>query len=516
MNEQLLQEGFIEFLKQKHGYETWVTVYQFEEKQNPYMRTSLYSGLISKNRLKESISKVQWDMLMSSRYPDFANRLVILREFHGMKTDYVEVCEDFRLFHNVYFDSKNSHYLTLDEAGNEAEAIRISDTSVQIRLNLLQSYIVAKRKVLLLFFQRTSKDKEILLDENECNEYYSEIKEPFFILKRYLGCNDLIEPSTFSVVRGKKAILGSKKSWCKKVFESFIIGQDKYGDLITHSSDPSKLSDFNGKDSDAPHYLTPVYFRKEVLTKYYNQPSKYSVEDSKVKCGEGGAGWICRIDNNLSDTVMVFLGDLGRDLPIPEQAYWKSFNIIPSDKGISEVNFNRSFLGEFTDPSEEDLKFKMVLNKFYLNWNKKFGWDLFKPLPENDKSSLSTLRIPLTDDQTEFDSQILNLAKLLIDGLNGEKLENALGRKKEKNEGTLSLLREYCKLHNFPQENVEFLKYLYRIRSSGAAHRRNSSYQKSLEELGVQNKSYPEAMRLIFRRSIQLLESLTAHFVDKP
>ncbi len=512
MNEQFLQEEYIDFLKQKHGYETWVTVYQWKESWNPYTRFSLYSCLISKKQLESSISQVNWDMFMSSRYPDCANRLVILREFNGVGTDYVEVCEDFRLFHNIYFDSKNFRYLTFDEAGNEAEAIRISDTSVQIRLDLLQSYITAKQKVLLLFFQRFYYE-DILLDEDECNNYCIQIYEKLFCLKRSIYRS---ESRTCSMIRGKKAILGSKKSRRKKVFESFIIGQDKYGDLITHSCDPSKLSDFNGKDSDAPHYLTPVYFRKEVLTKYYNQPSKYSVEDSKVKCGEGGAGWTCRIDNNLSDTVMVFLGDLGRDLPIPEQAYWKSFNIIPSDKGISEVNFNRSFLGEFTDPSEEDLKFKQVLNKFYLNWNKKFGWDLFKPLPENDKSSLSTLRIPLTDDQTEFDNQVLNLAKLLIDSINGKKLEKELGGKLSKEERELGLLGRYLKSHNLPDEHVDFLKTLYKIRSSGAAHRRNSSYQESLEKLGVQNKPYPEAMRLIFRRSIQLLQSLTAHFIDKP
>jgi len=458
MNEQFLQEEYIDFLKQKHGYETWVTVYQWKESWNPYTRFSLYSCLISKKQLKESISKYQWDMLMSSRYPDFANRLVILRKFNGLGTDYVEVCEDFRLFHNIYYDNEKSRYLTFDEAGNETEAIRINDTSVQIRLNLLQDYITAKQKVLLLFFQRLHYE-DILLDEDECDKYYTETYEELFCLKRFISIRR-DESLTTSMICGKKAILGSKKSRRNEVFESFIIGQDKYGKPITHSCDPSKLSDFDGKDSDAPHYLTPVYFRKDVLTKYYNNSKKYSVEDSRVNCGENGACWTCRIDNNLSDTVMVFLGDLGSDLPIPEQAYWKSFNITPSDKGISEVNFSRSFLGKFTDPSEEDLKFKMVLNKFYLNWNKKFGWDLFKPLPENDKSSLSTLRIPLTDDQTEFDSQILNLAKLLIDSLNGKQLEEELGGKLVKEAVELSSLIKYSEEHNFPKEHLKNLNTL--------------------------------------------------------
>lgn len=513
MNEQFLQEETIQFLKEKHGYETWVTVYQLKETHNPYVMFSLYSSLISKKQLKSSISVAEWDVLMLGKYPDFANRLVILREFHGMKTDYVEVCEDFRLFHNIYYDNKTSRYLTFDEAGNETEAIRINDTSVQIRLDLLQSYIAEKRKVLLLFFQRFHYTEDILLDKEKCEEYCAEIYEELFRLNRVVFQN---EPYTCSMIRGKKAILGSKKSRRNRIFENFIIGQDKGGDPITHSCDPSKLSDFNGKNSDAPHYLTPVYFRKEVLAKYYDQPSKYSVEDSRVKCGEDGAGWSCPIDNNLSDTIIVFLGDLGNYLPIPEQPYWKSFNIIPSDKGISDVNFNRSFLGKFTDPSAEDLKFKQVLNRFYQNWNEKFGWDLFKPLPENDKSPLSTLRIPLANDQTEFDSQILSLAKLLIDSINGKKLAEELGGKLDKNERELGLLARYFKAYDLSDEYVDFLKTLYKVRSSGAAHRQNSGYKESLEKLGVQNKPYPEAMRLIFRRSIQLLELLTAHFVDRP
>ncbi len=67
--------------------------------------------------------------------------------------------------------------------------------------------------------------------------------------------------------------------------------------------------------------------------------------------------WGIRIDNNNPDYVCVFLGDLGRDLPEKDQIYWKSYNIPPEGE-ISETYFRRSFLGQFADPSSEDLIFK--------------------------------------------------------------------------------------------------------------------------------------------------------------
>ena len=43
---------------------------------------------------------------------------------------------------------------------------------------------------------------------------------------------------------------------------------------------------------------------------------------------------------------------------------------------------------EFTDPSMEDHIFKGKFERFQESWNKKFGWDLFLPLAENDEHYL--------------------------------------------------------------------------------------------------------------------------------
>lgn len=99
---------------------------------------------------------------------------------------------------------------------------------------------------------------------------------------------------------------------------------------------------------------------------------------------------------------MVFLGDLGRDLSHKERLYWKSFNVPPDGSGISETCWQRSFQGEFWNPTVADLKFKQHFQVFNESWNEKYGWDLFLPLTKDDEYHYKTLHIP-TNNHNDFD-----------------------------------------------------------------------------------------------------------------
>ena len=121
---------------------------------------------------------------------------------------------------------------------------------------------------------------------------------------------------------------------------TFIIGEDQDGSSLEYSCDPDELANYFGANPNAPHYVTPVFFRRDVLQKYYEDTDKYAVEDGYLRCG---GLWGVRIDNDQPDYVMVFLGDLRRDLPAAERDYWRSFNIAPVGP-MSETAFRRSFL----------------------------------------------------------------------------------------------------------------------------------------------------------------------------
>ena len=139
----------------------------------------------------------------------------------------------------------------------------------------------------------------------------------------------LIEP----LPKSKSGLRGFAEE--QKKYADFIIGVDDTGDEIEHTCDPGALA----------NYFTSVSFRKQVLDKYYQQPSKYEISDSILRCG---SLWDIQIDNHHDDKVCAWLGDLGRDLPSGEQLHWKSYNFV-SESGVSKTYFRRQILNQPTD-----------------------------------------------------------------------------------------------------------------------------------------------------------------------
>lgn len=122
-------------------------------------------------------------------------------------------------------------------------------------------------------------------------------------------------------------------------FPEFIIGEDANGREVLHTCDTDQLANYFGAKPNAPHYLTPLYFRRDVLLKYYEAPEKYSIDDGNLRCAQL---WGVHIDNDHPDYLMVFLGDHGRDLPSSERDHWRSANLAPTGV-MSETNYRRHF-----------------------------------------------------------------------------------------------------------------------------------------------------------------------------
>ena len=80
-------------------------------------------------------------------------------------------------------------------------------------------------------------------------------------------------------------------------YVDFVIGVDDNGAEITHTCDEAALSNYFGKNPGAPHYLTPAFFRKALLNKYYANPTEDIVEDGGVS---RVGNWSLRVDNNHS------------------------------------------------------------------------------------------------------------------------------------------------------------------------------------------------------------------------
>ena len=184
----------------------------------------------------------------------------------------------------------------------------------------------------------------------------------------------------------------------------FIIGTDDNGEDI--------LSGCNIKIVGECFYLKKVQFKKQVLDKYYDEPEKYSVEDGCVRCHPH---WLLRTDNDHTDKIFVFLGDLYH-LPYVEMLHWKSFNV-SVEGSISRSNFLRGFECVPANAKVADLKFRRIYPLFNKSWKNTHGFYFFRELSELDNALLDTLNIPSVNSQKVFDEQVLTLAKLLIDSI---------------------------------------------------------------------------------------------------
>jgi hypothetical protein len=217
------------------------------------------------------------------------------------------------------------------------------------------------------------------------------------------------------------------------------------------------------------------------------------------------------IDDEHRNYVVVFLGDLGKCLPHDEQLYWKSYNV-PPEGGLSRGCYQRSILGMWTATENPEFVFKSHFAQFQEKWTKKFGWPLFLPLRDDDQHLLATLRIPLNDEQAEFDGQVLALAKLIIDSLNEAEITKLLANKIE-NEKGISKFERFLKLNGVKAEPiVVFMRNLYGLRH-GVGHRKGDSYEKAAKFFGVDKQPFKDVFVEILIMATELLQILDRRFI---
>ena len=523
-----------DFLKQveRIGTEAWLIA----DSTYDDGRSSLhfFSALIPDTMVETSLEQTDWDLHRMdtgpcwwtshkdgkevSGYSRFHNDngiepLVLWRGFHGMRDDYREVCEEFRLFQNLYHDGTNKRYLKFDDAGNEEAIIEYDDDRIRIKLHALREFAAAKHCHVAAFFEST-RWGEFTLEEMGCQEDRRDAKDKLTAYDFVLCDAQMMldeHKKSLSRLIGKKLIppvtvkAHQSRHDEDTNYPEFIIGQNEAGELVRFTCEVEKLANYFGKNPEAPHHLTPVFFRREVLQKYYGNPAKYSVEDGYLRCG---SLWGLRLDNDHPRHVTVFLGDLGGDLPAAEREYWKSFNIPPDGSGISEVNWKRGFMAEFADPTHPELKFKNVLSFFQRKHQEQCNWTLFKKLEPDDEHFLTTLRVPLTDDQAEFDAQVLALTKVLIDSINEKEIERGLTLAAQ--EKGITKLEKYLSSKGIADiaPHIKFLRSLQELRSVSVAHRKGKNFNKVAVEFGMDKKDRITVFEEILGSAVALVEFL--------
>lgn len=512
-----------------------VTVY-WSDRASAYNH-SIYCALIPSSQIEHCLSDFSWDFSHENGYPGACEHsgkgenitiyyrfgdnsgiepLIIDRDFRGMRPDYMEISEEFRLFHRLYHDSKEDKFIKIDDYGNEQVVGIVEPTRIQIRLKEIRQFLAIKEMHLLIQFDYREYSQHTLEALGLASGGGNHRKELCCWGLHYGSGNGVCSYNSFSRLLGKRLIVplskeksgiwGFAKEEDRKCVD-FIIGVDDDGEEVTHTSDPDQLASFFGANPEAPNYLTAVHFRKAVLDKYYQQASKYSVEDSYLCCG---SLWGMQIDNHHSDKVCAWLGDLGRDLSYEDQLHWRSHNIAPAGN-VSETYFKRQILAEFTDSVRPEHNFSTYYSKLLRTCQEVLGWSLLLPLAKEDEHHLQSIRIPSTDEQKDFDELILALTKILVDSLSEKELNRLIQKEGVgKVEGSISRLERVLELRNVEgyKDHIVFLRNLQNLRSAGAAHRKGSKYQKIAQTFGIHNTSLIIVFEGILVKSNDFLQFL--------
>src|SRR6185437_7675417 len=166
--------------------------------------------------------------------------LVLYRDFHGRKDSYLEVLEEFRLLHCLYYDAKTGIYYAFDEAGDEV-VIKLSREEVKIRRSYLRAFMAATQMNLLLYFELTGHFKTALTVADT-------VQSDVMCTTRYSGESYAKGFKSFVRVLGKKLIRCESLDRCgiwpfgqEKRYEEFIIGGD-VDEPRRYTCDPDRLA----------------------------------------------------------------------------------------------------------------------------------------------------------------------------------------------------------------------------------------------------------------------------------
>lgn len=505
----------------------WVTLYH---RPNPELKDLIFCCLVKDNYTDEYLSDRNWkiepgregkpavigtfdgDEELETYYThddEYLEPFIFYRSFTHLDTYYLDLSEEFILYWRLYEEGPNKQhriFTFFDDYGEKEEVVIIEPGCIRVKHKFLLEYISLRKMdfVILFDFERWEKG---VMEDHGAKAMDKDFKKPDSVYNHILRYYDFNGNTIESWIRGKTVIRNEKgvKSY-HGVFndkqENFITGIDRLGKEI-----------LNTPSDDIADELTFVCFKREVLDKYYNDPSRYQVDGFYLKA----PAYSMKMDNNHKDHIVAFLKDL-RILPHKEQLHWKQYNIIPPEKELlSEPFYTVMLEGSWVKTvGRADNYFKEEYQSFNTAWEKKFGWPFYLSLKGTDNNYFTSLHIPSTENIKTFTEQILALAKLTIDSLNEARLsENTTPDPKDKG---IAKLEKFLALHDIKiPAMITFLKHLQSLRSGIAAHRfseNNTGTKRAMEYFQITENTYIKAAEEIFIKSVYTLNTLKKRFLE--
>jgi hypothetical protein len=275
------------------------------------------------------------------------------------------------------------------------------------------------------------------------------------------------------------------------------------GQALKHTINPDELGTYYDNDDSKLHYLTPAYFKREVLQPYASEPGKYRLTVNRLSCLNL---WGVDISINTAGLVEVYLGDLGRDIPSDEWGHWLSYNV-PPEGNMEEGRFRRDFFNQPASSLDPVGDLRRARQRVADLSGRVLGSRLWRPLEGSLRNEFESLIGPLTDDRAALGPALLVLTKAVVDAIDPGVLKSHVSVV-EKSDQSLSLLQRFVVEWGGDADTVGILRELQAFRSrGGVAHLENSGSGKAAAALGIAGMSNLDSFNSIV---VRLTASLIA------
>lgn len=416
----------------------------------------------------------------------------------------VFLSQPFLWFWDAYQVGDEWRYLTLGGEEKKLVRIRADEESwmVEVRAEEIRTFLQTFETRLLVQFElfKRSDSESKSEDHNEFSDDWGRFKYHEYPLRGQPGPRFIQKFEGYFHITG---LLGKSKprilQWQSdpSEYEDFIIGFSEDGEAVSHTSDPDTLNNYFGKNPDAPHYLTQVYFSKDVLSKYASSPSRYKISASRLECLNL---WGVDISINEHDLVVVYLGDIGTHIPTEEHQHWRIHNVAPEGR-IDEGRFRRDFLGQWADSPDAVNELRRKVKYINKITEDKLGFAIWRdPNPHLEKE-LDALIGPISSDPSALTEPVLTLTKFLVDSINWRVINRVLKGEHKDSKNQLANLSTVLEKKALPSGWIQTLKDLQGLRSRGGiAHLRNSETAKAFATMGLKGLDARDDFKLVLTR----------------
>lgn len=430
-----------------------------------------------------------------------AEALVRTRYYWRNHPSEIEIAEEFRLFWNLFHDKTRQILLRCDAEGTEQTVMRINGARVEVQLKFLVDFLRAKQMHLAFQWEGNYWSQHTLEELGIRPGQQENSGEAFRWWFSVTGEIPSDECKSISRLLGKGIIecpgavtYQDPYAGDDTTHPAFIVGQDATGQPVTDAWDEAR---------GQANALTPVYFQRAVLRKYFAEPERYEVGDGDLRCS---GFWSLRMDNDHPLHVMAWLKDLGQGLPAAEREHWRSYNIV-SDGPPSRTFYTRNIRAWFADPTMPDLRLKMLYSRINGAWSKQYGWLLWREPEAEDQYVFRQVHVCLDENQSEFDQQNGLAAKLVVDFLNEGEVTKTL-KNGTPPPGGLNRLELFLIEAGFTdaKQQIEPLRVIQQLRSAGAAHGKGSNYLAAMKHGQLDGLSLVDASMRVFQGAVNFMD----------